>query len=91
MEKNYRRSNTYHNSTHAADVTQCASYFLKKLQERGVSGESVQGILVNNPPNRPLYPPSILCVNWLKRLRVDLDNLPNLLIRPIFSEQIVAD
>ena len=37
IEKHYRKQNTYHNSTHAADVLQCAGYFLKKLQERGVS------------------------------------------------------
>lgn len=35
MEKHYRRHNTYHNSTHAADVVHCAAYFLNKMQERG--------------------------------------------------------
>ena len=36
MESRYHRSNTYHNSTHAADVLQAGAYFLQKLIERGV-------------------------------------------------------
>ncbi|XP_065909995.1 high affinity cAMP-specific and IBMX-insensitive 3',5'-cyclic phosphodiesterase 8A-like isoform X2 [Dysidea avara] len=35
MESRYHRSNTYHNSTHAADVLQAGAYFLQKLIDRG--------------------------------------------------------
>ena len=30
MERNYHSTNTYHNSTHAADVLHAASHFLEK-------------------------------------------------------------
>lgn len=33
MEQNYHRSNTYHNSTHAADVLQATAYLIKALQD----------------------------------------------------------
>lgn len=36
MESKYNSSNTYHNSTHAADVLQAGAYFLQKLIDRGV-------------------------------------------------------
>lgn len=31
---NYRRENTYHNATHAADVLQATAYFLDKLRPK---------------------------------------------------------
>lgn len=37
MEKNYRHSNAYHNSTHAADVLQGTAYLIRSLQEETVS------------------------------------------------------
>ena len=32
MESNYKHKNTYHNSTHAADVLQGAAYLIRNLQ-----------------------------------------------------------
>ena len=34
MENHYHSQNTYHNSTHAADVLQATVYFLKSLQDK---------------------------------------------------------
>ena len=31
---NYRRENTYHNATHAADVLQATAYFLDKMRPK---------------------------------------------------------
>lgn len=43
MERHYHQQNTYHNSTHAADVLQATAYFVNNLQDylvsQGVSQE----------------------------------------------------
>lgn len=42
MERHYHQQNTYHNSTHAADVLQATTYFVNNLQDYLVS----QGVSV---------------------------------------------
>ncbi|KAK3588622.1 hypothetical protein CHS0354_021492 [Potamilus streckersoni] len=39
IESNYHSSNTYHNSTHAADVLHCTAYFLDKQKIKAVFDE----------------------------------------------------
>lgn len=34
ISANYRRENTYHNATHAADVLQATAYFLDKMRPK---------------------------------------------------------
>ena len=41
MEKNYRHRNTYHNSTHAADVLQGTAFLIRSLQSQTVRHEHV--------------------------------------------------
>ena len=43
MERHYRQQNSYHNSTHAADVLQATTYFINTLQDLLVS----QGVSVS--------------------------------------------
>jgi len=43
MENHYHSQNSYHNSTHAADVLQATVYFLKTLQDKLV----LQGVSVS--------------------------------------------
>ena len=47
IEANYHSSNSYHNSTHAADVLQASAFFLEQ------SRIQVQYNMVNTPPVKP--------------------------------------
>jgi high affinity cAMP-specific and IBMX-insensitive 3',5'-cyclic phosphodiesterase 8 len=42
MEKNYKHSNTYHNSTHAADVLQGTAYLIRSLQQNALNDYPLQ-------------------------------------------------
>jgi high affinity cAMP-specific and IBMX-insensitive 3',5'-cyclic phosphodiesterase 8 len=44
IEANYHKSNTYHNSTHAADVMQASAYFLSRDRIKVRSSSIAQGL-----------------------------------------------
>ena len=49
MERHYHQQNSYHNSTHAADVLQATTYFVNNLQDYLVSqGVSLRKLSLYN-------------------------------------------
>ena len=49
MENHYHSSNSYHNSTHAADVLQATAYFVKLLQDQLVK-QGVSSLACKSQP-----------------------------------------
>lgn len=57
MERHYHQQNSYHNSTHAADVLQATTYFVNILQDLLVS----QGVSAKFSLNMSSIPSISMC------------------------------